>query len=209
MDQKQIMIGLLMFVFLAFGGLIFYDVKYGHKFEKYISKSQSQWKWDDSWDGNGNQPQPPTNSPPSSIGLTVSSYAESLQKSSELGKPVLVFFTADWCTWCKKMKSETIANSQVQSVLGNYILVYVDADKDRSLAKKFGVESLPSYVITNSKEDKLKTDNGFKNADTFANWLNDSSLFNQPKGMKPEPEKKEPEKKTPPKQNNRPQSGGG
>jgi thiol-disulfide isomerase/thioredoxin len=213
MDQRTTVIGLLMFVVLAFGGLIYYDVKFGHKFEKLMGKvgQSNNWRWEDGWDGKGpssstpgpqgpSVPQGPSAPQPNGPQLIAGSYAEALQKSGETGKPVLAFFTADWCTWCKKMKNETMTDSRVQSVLKNYILVYVDSDHDRNAVRKFGVDGLPSYVITNSREDKLKVETGFKSPEIFSSWLNDSSLFNQPKGAPTQPraEEKEPEKKEPP-----------
>lgn len=198
MNQRTVVIGLLVFVLAAFGGLIYYDVNHGHKFEKLIGKERSpaqNWRWEDSWDGKGPssvpdkvepktqpQPQPQVDTPGPQ--LVAGTYAEALQKSGEVGKPVLVFFTAEWCTWCKKMKAETMVDSKVQAALKNYVLVYVDTDKDRAPARKFGIESLPSYVITNVKEEKLKADSGFKNSETFSGWLNNPNLFVQPKSEK-------------------------
>jgi thiol-disulfide isomerase/thioredoxin len=187
MNQKNLLVGLLIFVAIAFGGLIWYDIKYGHKFERIFgknSKPSENWKWADDWNNinpvNSNpNPQPNSNSlitppeTPQGPQFIARTYNEALQKSGELGKLVLVFFTADWCMWCKKMKQETMTDQKVQSVLKNYILVYVDTDKYRALAKEYSVESLPSYVITNYKEDKLKFESGFKNAESFASWLSD------------------------------------
>jgi thiol:disulfide interchange protein len=220
MNQRAIVIGLLVFVLAAFGGLIYYDAKHGHKFEKLMggkNRPVQNWKWEDSWDGNGPSaqpdkaaPQPKTETPaPTGPQLIAGTYTEALQKSGEFGKPVLVFFTAEWCTWCKKMKAETMVDGKVQAGLKNYILVYVDTDKDRAPARKFGIESLPSYVITNSKEEKLKADSGFKNSETFAGWLNNPNLLVQPKSDKqpqvtPPVKPKEPERKRPLRRNQQP-----
>lgn len=191
MDQRNLVIGLLVFVLSAFGLIVFYDVNYGHKFERKFGKSRQtqNWKWEDDWDSKDSPvvPTKPNHSPtpvtPIPLGqqFIAGSYQEAILKSGETGKPVLVFFTADWCNWCKKMKLETMMDSKVQSLLKNYILVYVDTDKDRSPVAKFNIESLPSYIITNSKEEKLKYENGYKNSGFFANWLNDPNLYNQPK----------------------------
>jgi thiol-disulfide isomerase/thioredoxin len=195
MNQKNLLAGLLVFVAVAFGGLIWYDVKYGHKFERILGKNSrpsENWKWADDWNNiNPVNPNPnlqPSPNPPMTPLVTpqgpqliTGTYNEALQKSGELGKPVLVFFTADWCTWCKKMKQETMTDQKVQNVLKNYILVYVDMDKDRAPARQHSVESLPSYVITNYKEDNLKSESGFKSAESFASWLNNPNLYVQPK----------------------------
>lgn len=217
MNQRNVLLGFLVLVLVAFGGMVFYDIKHGHKFEKLFKKQDqaNNWQWNDDWNGKPptgpttpdrpvtpDTPTPPSN--PTGPQLVAGTYAEALQKAGAEGKPVMAFFTADWCTWCKKMKSETMADPSVQAVLKNYVLVYVDTDKDRAPARKFGVESLPSYVITNAKEEKLKFDSGFKNADTFASWLNNPSLFNQPKNeVRPTPPPSNPEKKDDRKDNQR------
>lgn len=219
MNQRSILLGLLFFVTVAFGGMIFYDMKHGKKFEKMFSKQDqttSNWKWEDDWKSQGpntppsptrpTDPVPPPVTPPNGPQIVAGSYAEAIQKSGQTGKPVLAFFTADWCTWCKKMKSETMTNEGVQTMMKNYVLVYVDTDKDRAPARKFGVESLPAYVITNSKEEKLKFDGGFKNAETFTQWLNNPNLFTQTGPQvrpNPTPPSTPPEKKQDDRKDNR------
>jgi hypothetical protein len=74
MNQRAAIIGLLVFVLAAFGGLVFYDAKYGHKFDKLLGKdktTQQNWKWDDQWDSKGPNvqvppvnPNPPAPTPP-------------------------------------------------------------------------------------------------------------------------------------------------
>lgn len=200
MGQKSMLVGLLLFVIFSFGGLILYDSKYGHKFEKYLGKEKTirNWKWEDQWDGKS----PLTPIKPIELQLIANNYTEALHKSGETGKPVLVFFTAEWCQWCSKMRSETMPDILVQNMLKNYILVYVDTDKDRGPARKFNIESLPSYIITNYKEDGIKAGNGFKSPESFANWLNNPNFYNQPKNenrkddpMQPPEKKKEPQKR--------------
>lgn len=191
MNQRSILIVFLVLVMAIFGGFVYHDMKTNGKLGKLLGdkpEEKSNWQWDDNWNSNGPtpdkqiKPQPqPRPQPDLKKQIIAGSYSEALKVSGETGRPVLAFFTADWCTWCRKMKSETMPNGQVQAVLKNYVLVYVDTDKDRAPANKFGVTGLPSYVITNYKEEKLKFDSGYKNAGSFANWLNDSSLFDQPK----------------------------
>jgi len=114
-----------------------------------------------------------------------------------------VIFGADWCHWCKKMHDETLPNAKVKAMMLNYVFVDVDADKNPEVVRKFGVSGLPSYVITNSKEEKLKFGSGFKDGDGFSGWLDNPSMFRQPKndGVKP-PEVKPPT--TPPDDEDKP-----
>ena len=113
--------------------------------------------------------------------IIASSYKEAIKRSGEEGIPVLVFFDADWCSWCKKMKSETLTDRNVKEIMKNYVLVFVDYDRNKSVARKFGVQGLPSYAITNVNETKLKSDGGYLSADKFHRWLDNPSVYEQPK----------------------------
>jgi thiol:disulfide interchange protein len=189
MSQKNIILILITLLVLTFDGLIIYKFKYADKSGS--EGTTENWQWEDDW-GMGSPPPLAQNKPEvqpvvpdaPKQQLIVGSYQEALQKSGELGKPIMIFFTAEWCSWCKKMKAETMSNGKVQEMLKNYILVYVNTDNDRATATKFRITSLPSFVITNVKEEKLKEDSGFKNASSFVNWLNEPKLFNQPKSTK-------------------------
>jgi len=197
MDIKSIITVILFFLTTSLGVLIAYDIK---KSGKLFGKepATNNWQWNDQWDSSPkslpiDQPIPATPSTPD-VQIVANSYAEALQKSGELGKPVLVFFTADSCQWCKKMKSEAMVDPNVQAVLKHYILVYEDTDKSREAANRFGATSLPSFVITNSKQDKLKMDVGYKSANDFSVWLSDASLFSQPKQAAPQTPPTQPKK---------------
>jgi thioredoxin-related protein len=41
----------------------------------------------------------------------------SLSEITEGGKPIYLFVTTEWCTYCKKMKSETFSDPEVQALL--------------------------------------------------------------------------------------------
>ena len=56
---------------------------------------------------------------------------------------------------------------------------------------------MPSYVITNCNGDNLKHQSGYKSGESFAAWLDDSSMFKQPKKEVPPPEEKQPEERRP------------
>jgi thiol-disulfide isomerase/thioredoxin len=214
MSQRSVLTGVLVVITVLFGAMIFYDIKHGHKFQGIFGKEKitPNWKWDDNWSDKGpNNPMSPTRpivEAPVDPQIMAGSYTEALQKSGETGKPVLVFFTAEWCKWCKQMKQETMPDARVQSALKNYILVYVDTDKERVSARKFNVESLPSYVITNVNEDKLKFDSGFKNVESFEAWLNNPSFYVQPKLKSPVDPQKQDDRRRPLRPNpTRPQNG--
>jgi len=188
MSQRNVLLLVLVSIVAIFGGLMTYDMLVNHRLEKILGNDKKDnWQWKDNWINN-KKVEPESmpddeeeieNTPKSQI--TALTYVEAVEKSGDLGIPVMILFSADWCNWCVKMHDETMTDENVKKIMINYILLEVNTDNDKETTKKFGITGLPSYVITNSNEEKLKSGNGFKNADDFYNWLNDSNMFKQPK----------------------------
>ncbi len=71
----------------------------------------------------------------------MSKFAE-LLKSTE---PVLVDFSAEWCGPCKQLKPIL---EQVKNKVGtNAKIIKIDVDKNRSLAEKFQIRSVPTLIL--------------------------------------------------------------
>ena len=175
MNQRAITMGLLFIVFLMFGGMLLFELKQKKEQHNPVTNESILG---DNW-GTPNTPNNPIINNQQQI--TASSYREAIKRSGEEGIPVLIFFDADWCSWCKKMKSETLTDKNVKEIMKNYILVFVDYDRNKFVARKFGVQGLPSYAITNVNETKLKSDGGYLSADKFHRWLDNPSVYEQPK----------------------------
>lgn len=180
MDQKKIMMIFLISIGLICTGFTVIALKKSDNFQNMFQEKEPQWQWEDSWNGNmpkdsnggkSSQVKPKNSEPSPDVQVMADNYKDALQKSSELNRPVLVFYTADWCGYCKKMKSETLPDKKVIEALKKYVLVYIDTDKDRSGIGKFNVTGLPSYVVTNAKEEKIKMNSGFMNSESFVQWL--------------------------------------
>ena len=178
MNQRAITMWLLLIVCLMFGGMLVFDLKQKKEQDNPV-KNESILS--DNW-GTPNNPNNPIINDQQQI--IASSYRESIKRSGEEGIPVLIFFDADWCSWCKKMKSETLTDRNVKEIMKNYVLVFVDYDRNKSVARKFGVQGLPSYAITNVNETKLKSDGGYLSADKFHRWLDKPSVYKQQKQPK-------------------------
>lgn len=115
--------------------------------------------------------QPPRrNQPP--LNLKAKSYEEAIKFSKEARKPVLLVFGAKWCHWCQKLKSDTLENQQVKAKIDrNYIYYYVDTDREKQIARKYGVSGIPHYVIIDSTERVLKNGSGYKDPNQFSSWM--------------------------------------
>lgn len=70
--------------------------------------------------------------------------------------PVLVDFTAEWCSPCRVI--EPIVESIADKHGGSVRVVRVDADASASIAARYGVRALPTVIaFANGKEHKRHT----------------------------------------------------
>ncbi len=95
-----------------------------------------------------------------------------LQQSRASGKPMLIQFTADWCHYCRKMKSTTYADSSVTSYVDSkFIPVMLDADQHAEIVKKLNLRGLPATVIVAPDLTILNKLNGYQSAEKLKRQL--------------------------------------
>lgn len=177
MGKTKIMMILFSILTLIIGVVLVSDIAI-----KINKRKLDNWTWNDNWNGNGptvkerKEEKKDNSSNDESIkdsdNNVANNYEEAIRKSKETNKNILLFFTADWCPYCIKMKTESLSNKDVQESLKNYILLTVDAGSDNGLVKKFDINSLPSFVVLDKNEQKIKFKKGFIKYNEFINWLN-------------------------------------
>lgn len=78
------------------------------------------------------------------------------QVAQQTGRPILVFFTADWCTHCDRFKESTLHNATMADYINrDFVAVQLDFDKEKKAAEILEVEALPSTVIISPEADLL------------------------------------------------------
>jgi len=104
--------------------------------------------------------------------LTWRSHAEAMPEAAKQDKPVIIHFTADWCSWCTKMKKETYTDPAVAKLMRDeFITAVVDTDHNRLLSFLYGVQSLPTIWIVGSDGKGIAKISGYKDARAFRKHL--------------------------------------
>lgn len=74
----------------------------------------------------------------------VDGYAAGLSAASQSGKPMMLFFTAEWCEFCKQMAAEAFVDPQVVQLSRQFVCVLVDADLEPGVCRQFAVTGYPT-----------------------------------------------------------------
>ncbi|HVF84791.1 MAG TPA: thioredoxin family protein [Abditibacteriaceae bacterium] len=99
------------------------------------------------------------------------SFQAAQAEARRTGKPILVDFTADWCTNCKVMDAKTYTDANVIRESKKFVAVKVDTDKDTATAKKYRVSSLPVVAVLKPNGAMSSAFLGFRDAKGTASFL--------------------------------------
>src|SRR5258708_26378300 len=75
-------------------------------------------------------------------------FAAAQEEAKKLNRPLVVHFHAVWCGPCRKMEREVLNTAQVLKTLdAGFVAVKVDVDRNRAVAEKYGVASMPTDLV--------------------------------------------------------------
>ncbi|KAI9734466.1 MAG: Protein disulfide-isomerase erp38 [Claussenomyces sp. TS43310] len=96
------------------------------------------------------------------------------------GKPALVEFFAPWCGHCKNLAPvyEDLATA-FESASSKVSIAKVDADAEKSLGKRFGVQGFPTIKYFDGKSDKPEDYNGGRDLESLTAFITEKT------GVKP------------------------
>jgi len=110
------------------------------------------------------------------------SYDQALKLAQEKNQKILIDFYTDWCTWCKKLDTETYVDTMVVSMSGNIVFTKINAEVDTATARKYSVKAYPTIVLLNSDGTEIDRIAGFLPGPDFVetvnNYLNDIQTLN-------------------------------
>lgn len=93
---------------------------------------------------------------------------KALETAGQENKPVFVDFYATWCGPCKQMARTVFTDPEVKAYYeGHFICVRVDVDKEKEVARKYAIQSMPTLLFLNSKKKELKRVVGMVSKERF------------------------------------------
>lgn len=70
------------------------------------------------------------------VASTTETYAEAYRLTSQTGRPMLVFVSAEWCMACKSMERKVIPQIRQRGLLEKVTFAVVNFDRERALVRK-------------------------------------------------------------------------
>lgn len=77
----------------------------------------------------------------------IDGYQNGLAEAARHGKPLLVFFTANWCDYCHQMADEALLDPKVVRLGRQFICVRVDADSEQTVCQQLQVPAYPTLLF--------------------------------------------------------------
>lgn len=99
------------------------------------------------------------------------SYDKGLQAADTPKRPVLLYFEAPWCGWCRQMENIVWSQSEIIQQLEDYVCIKIDVTKNRKTAFAYGVSSLPRMVILNNYREIVGDWLGYRDAEQMSQLL--------------------------------------
>jgi protein disulfide-isomerase len=96
-----------------------------------------------------------------------------LAEGRAANKPVLLYFTAEWCGPCQWMRRNVFTDAGVgRAVDERYIPVRIDHDARPDLIVQYQVEGIPWFAVLDASGRPVRIlDRGVETPDEFIAWL--------------------------------------
>lgn len=86
-------------------------------------------------------------------------YAAAQQQAAGSGKPMVLYFTGEWCAPCRIMKRQVWADEEVKTLVNaKFIAVAIDVDSpnDAEVLDRYNVTGAPATIVTDPQGNALR-----------------------------------------------------
>jgi len=84
------------------------------------------------------------------------------ESSKETSRPVMLYVTADYCGYCRKLEKETWADSTVAKLVNErFIPLKVDGTREQRLVKTLEIDGFPAVIILSPEGEVLGRVDGY------------------------------------------------
>jgi thioredoxin-related protein len=112
--------------------------------------------------------------PQTFAGAWLKSVSAAQKVAKEKKQLILVDMFAQWCGWCHRFEREVFPSKQFQDATGDLVLLRLDTEDGKEgtqMAKKFGVTSLPTFVVLTPELTVAGMIRGYAPPDQFVQTL--------------------------------------
>lgn len=89
-------------------------------------------------------------------------------KAMQTGRPILIVFGAEWCTFCKKMENTTLSEKEMVAAINErFVPVHLDFDKSKPIAQALELKGIPSSIVISTEADVLSRKDGFAKSEDY------------------------------------------
>ncbi len=113
------------------------------------------------------------------------SYDEAVRKSLESNKPIFIFAYTDWCGYCKKFKSHTLADSSVRQYMrDNFVNLQINMESEDGIriARKYLISAYPTLLFLQPNAEELTKVTGYQDVASFMVTLKNAQDKNNSSG---------------------------
>lgn len=92
------------------------------------------------------------------------------------GQPIVLYFTAGWCGFCRQLERETLADPEVRAKLAPLARHKLDFDQHRGLVQEYGLRGVPVLLLVDAQGRELSRLTGFVRRETMLGWLAEGTI---------------------------------
>lgn len=102
--------------------------------------------------------------------------------AKETGKPLLIYFRADWCLACKRFETDTLPQEAVQDEMKDFVRLRLVIDENPKAVEEFEVTAIPTLIVETQEGEAMRS-TGIENQEKLIELLTESVDNKEPENQ--------------------------